>query len=340
MDKRFIFECVMALVGGFVGASVSALGSFLIFGLLGTIGFFYLITLGDNTLLLAVTGGVLFLPHVSFVGGAVAIAYARKQGVIECGKDIGRSALSLQRWDVLAVGAVAGLAGYLVNRFLGIFLYEGVDTIALTVVLIPLILKYVWSLERTNDCEGSSHAVPSPFRFFERLQKPLGKVALSVAMGVIAALLVVIFHSAEETTHYSEMLLFFLAAASLYLLFMKYSIPATHHLAAASGAVLTSWLSENGMPTEPLFLLILFGWSTTFSLLAMSAADFLKRLFFDEGDIHVDPPAMGIVVTTLVAMGLFPMIGLYKATIGVQIIVILIISISAIVINLQFLKGE
>lgn len=340
MDKRFIFECIISLIGGFVGASVSALGSFLIFGLLGAIGFFYLITVQDSSLITAVTGGVLFLPHVSFVGGAVAIAYARKKGIIECGKDIGRSAISIQRMDVLAVGALAGLAGYLCNRFLCTFLSGGVDTIALTVVIIPLTLKYVWGLSKTNDCEGSSHAVPSPFRFFERLNKPLGKVALAIVMGIIAAFLVLVFHQSEHTTHYSEMLLFFLSAASLYLVFLKYSIPATHHLAAASGATLTSWLGVHGMPVEISGVILLFLWSVTFSLLAMSVADLMKIIFFDEGDIHVDPPAMGIVITTALAMGLFPMIGIHEATVRVQVIVLGLLSFVSIVVNLKYLKSE
>lgn len=330
----------MALLGGFVGASVSALGSFLLFGLLGAIGFFYLLILGDDALLQAVTGGVLFLPHVSFIGGAVAIAYARKKEYIQCGKDIGRSAFQIKRWDVLFVGALGGLSGYLCNRFLGLFLQDGVDTIALTVVLIPLFLKYFWRMTKTNDCEGSSHAVPSPFRFFERLQKPMGKIALSIGMGIIAATLVMFFHGAEKTTHYSEMLLFFLSAASLFLLFMNYAIPATHHLAAASGAVLTAWLAVHTMPDSASSMILLYLWSITFSLFAMSAADFLKRLFFDEGDIHVDPPAMGIVVTTVVALGLFPMLGLYSAGYVFQTVVAVVIGSVSIVVNLFLLKNE
>lgn len=330
----------MALVGGFVGASVSALGSFLIFGLLGAIGFFYLIVLGDTSLLSAVTGGVIFLPHVSFIGGAIAIAYARKRNYIQCGKDIGRSALQIKRWDVLVVGAFAGLFGYLVNRFLGLFLHGGVDTIALTVVIIPMILKYFWGMTKTNDCEGSSHAVPSPFRFFERLQKPVGKIVLSIGMGVVAATLVLFFHGSEQTTHYSEMLLFFLSAASLFLLFMNYAIPVTHHLAAASGAVLTAWLTVHGMPNSVSSVLLLYCWSIAFSLFAMSSSDFLKRLFFDDGDIHVDPPAMGIVVTTVIALGLFPLLGLYNASMEIEVAIILLMSFIAIVVNLKFLNKE
>lgn len=340
MDSRFLFECVIAVIGGYVGASVSALGSFLIFGLLGAIGFFYLILMHDDSLISAVTGGVLFLPHVSFIGGAIAIAYARKIGIVECGKDVGRSAIQLQRWDILGVGALAGLLGYLVNRLLIVITNGYVDTIALTVVCIPLSLKYLWGLTKTNDCEGSSHAVPSPFRFFERLNKPLGKMLLSISMGVVAVLLVLLFHGEEKTTHYSEILLFFLSAASLYLLFMNYAIPATHHLAAASGAVLTGWLTVNGMPVSAISTIALIIWGVSFALFAMTSADFMKKLLYDEGDIHVDPPAMGIVITTAVAMGLFPTIDVYLMDLGMQMFIAGVIGFVSIIVNLKFLNNE
>lgn len=159
-------------------------------------------------------------------------------------------------------------------------------------------------------------------------------------MGVIAAFLVLIFHPMEQTTHYAEVLLFFISAASLYLIFFKLSIPATHHLAASSGAVMTIWLAINGPITTISGLLLLILWSCSFSLFAMSAADGMKKLLFDEGDIHIDPPAMGIVICTAVAMSILPQTGILSAEIVWQIVVAGGIGIVSIGANLLLLKNE
>lgn len=161
-------DCGVAFIGGCLGAAVSALGGFLLFGLIGVLGFLYLLLVHNDIWIRAVTEGVLLTPSVCFVGGVVATAYARRMNLIQCGKDIGRSFVTYRRFDILAVGGCAGLAGYLVNRGIAALLAGSVDATALTVFALPLLLKYVWRMTRTNDCEASSHAVPSPYRFFRQ----------------------------------------------------------------------------------------------------------------------------------------------------------------------------
>ncbi len=338
--KVFLFEALIALIGGFLGASISALGSFLIFGLLGLVGFLYLMILHDDTLIKSITSGVLFLPHVSFVGGAIAAAYARKEGIIECGKDIGRSFISLQRFDILWVGALAGLAGYIVNAIFSFIFRGAIESVALTVVTVPLVVKYWWGLTKTNDCDGTSHAVPSPFRFFEKLNQPIGKIVLTAVIGFIATLLAITVSQNLDTAAYAEVLLFFISATSLYLLFMKIPLPATHHLAASGGAVVIAWLSRNEFADIWGNLSILMGWGISFSFVAMSAADYMKMLLFDEGDIHIDPPAMGIVIATALGVGLFPAIKVYNAPIPIQMILSLLLSVGAIILSLKKLGEE
>ena len=48
------------------------------------------------------------------------------------------------------------------------------------------------------------------------------------------------------------------------------------------------------------------------SALGLAGADLLGRLWFDKGDIHIDPPAMGIVASTAVVLGLIPTSGVLR----------------------------
>ncbi len=87
-------------------------------------------------------------------------------------------------------------------------------------------------------------------------------------------------------------------------------------------------------------VILLILWSVAFSLFAMNIADVMKSLLFDEGDIHVDPPAMGIVLSTGLALGIFPNIGVYDLSIALQFLVIGVMALGSIGVNLRFFRGE
>lgn len=330
-----LLDCVVAIIGGCLGAALSALGGIVLFGLLGALGFLYLLVAHDDVWIAAVTGSVLLRPSVCFLGGVVAAAYARKKSLIQCGKDIGRPLASLGRPDILAVGGCAGLAGYLVNRGLHALLAGRIDTIALTVFLIPLVIKYSWRMTKTNDCEALSHAVPSPYRFFEKFSRPKGKTLVSLALGLGSSLLALGLFLLPETRPYAGMLVFFVSAMSLFLLFMGMPMPATHHFSGPAGATAIVWLTSHGGREDGWRLVLIALWGIAAAQVSMLIGDAMERLFFTEGDIHVDPPAMGIVGATAIMLGVLPLTGVYDAGTQVQIAVSLLIIVAALAFNLR-----
>ncbi|MBK8477100.1 MAG: hypothetical protein IPL39_12620 [Opitutaceae bacterium] len=166
---RLLLEMLSAFLGGALAAALGALGGFVLFGLVGVVGFLAAICTGDTHWLAALTGSVLLRPSSCFLGGVVAAAWARRRGYLRCGKDIGRPLLEFRRAELLLAGGLGGVAGWLANLGFDAVLAGRLDTVGLAVCVVPLLLKRAWDLGRSSDCAGTSHAVPSPYRFFERL---------------------------------------------------------------------------------------------------------------------------------------------------------------------------
>lgn len=331
----FLLDCGVAVIGGCMGAALSALGGFVLFGLLGVLGFLYLLVAHNDVWISAVTGSALLKPSVCFLGGVVATAYARKQGLIECGKDIGRSFISYRRFDILAVGGCAGLAGYLVNRGVDALLAGSVDTIAFTVFLIPLLLKYRWHMTKTNDCAASSHAVPSPYRFFEKFSRPSGKTLAALFVGLGTSLVTFGLFLRPETKPYAGLLVFFVSAVFLFPLFMGIPIPATHHFSGPAGAAAMAWLSSHGGSPGAAELALVTLWGITAAQIGLLTGTMMEKLFFTEGDIHVDPPAMGILVATAIMLGGLPLTGIYSAGAWTQLTFSSAVTIAALLLNVR-----
>ena len=332
-----LLNCIVAVIGGVLGAALSGLGSFVLFGLVGVLGFLYLILGQSDVFMNVVTGSIVLRPSVGFLGGCVAAAYARRRGLIKCGKDIGRSFASFDRFDILAVGGAAGLAGYVVNRAVDALFAGRFDTIALTVFAIPLFLKYAWRLTTSSDCEASSHAVPSPYRFFEKFTRPKGKVLVALIVGLCTSLLTVALYLQPMTRPYAGSLGFFASAVLLFPLFMSIPVPATHHFSGPAGIATALWLSSRDAAPAGATLAIVVLWGIAAAQVALLAADIMEKLFFTDGDIHVDPPAMAIFATTAIMVGIIPLTGVYVAGEATQAIA----ATSIIAVALAFnLRGE
>jgi hypothetical protein len=331
----FLLQCAVAAIGGCLGAALSALGGFVLLGLLGVLGFLCLLVADDGIWINAATGSALVNPGVCFLGGVVATAYARRKGLIQCGKDIGRSFLSYRRFDILAVGGCAGLAGHLLNRGFDLLLGGRVNTVALTIFLIPLFLKYLWHMTRSNDCEASSHAVPSPFRFFEKFSRPRGKTVASLVVGLSTSLVTFALFLLPATRPYAGLLMFFVSALLLFPLFMGIPIPATHHFSAPAGAAVAAWLSSHDGSPVASGLALATLWGVAAAQVGLLAGNLMEKRFFTEGDIHVDPPAMGISVATAIMLGGLPLTGVYGAGATVQVAVAATMTIAAMVFNLR-----
>jgi hypothetical protein len=329
-------EVFFAFVGGCLGASVSGLGGFVLFGLCGVIGFLCLALANQDAGLVFMLGGYLFKPSVCFLGGVVAAAYARKQGLITCGKDLGRPLVRLRRLDVLLVGGLAGIAGSIINRLLERGVGGKLDAAAMTVFAVSMAIKYAFGLSKSSDCAAASHAVHSPYRFFERLARPAEKTGLSLLIGLAAATLTWRLCLDPRTVQFAGLLAFCISAVILCFLYLSVPVPATHHFSGPAAVAVITWMAcHGGIISGGFEVLVVLLWGVAAAQFSMLSADAMGRLFFDEGDMHVDPPAMGIMLSTAVIMGVLPFTGMYLATTGTQVAVSACFILACATVNLR-----
>jgi hypothetical protein len=268
---------LVAFAGGAIGAAYGANASFIVTGVFVLIGVAVAAGGGGKDFIGAVAFGPLFGPHVGFAGGAAAAAYAARRGLIPSGRDLGVGLAGTNRPDVLLVGGLFGVAGYILQSLLGISpIGKLTDTIALTVVLSAVIVRLLLGKsglfgKRTPDAKWL------PFQH-DTLQLLTLGTALGLSSAYCAKLL-----GAEKG---GDVVGFGLAAFGLLFLHTGTTVPVWHHIALPAAIAV-------GMTGGSLWAGTLAGIAGAF------LGEIYARIFLVNGDTHIDPPAAAIATMTL-----------------------------------------
>lgn len=139
------FWLIAAAFGGFFGAAIGALQSFILCGLTVLLGVMGLFGNSAATFISYVPFGPVFGPHIAFAGGVAAVAYASKRGQAN-GKDIVTPLITLKRVDVLLVGAGFGMFGYVLHAAVAAIPWFGghTDSVAVTVIISALVARFAF----------------------------------------------------------------------------------------------------------------------------------------------------------------------------------------------------
>ncbi len=220
--------------------------------------------------------GIFLGPHITFGGGVAAAIYAKKRGHMETG-DITIPLIKFNDVNVLFVGGIFGVLGYVINYLL-ILAKVPTDTIALTVVLTAMIARLLFSDKGLTPSLKSGNT-----NYF-----PVGdslKISIFIGLAVGAV-------SAYYAINTGDVVLgWALSAVGLIFVQMGSGGYAFHHTAIVSAIA--------GTTTGNIYLGILFG------IVASLLADVLGALFNREADSHIDPPALSIFILTTVIILLF-----------------------------------
>ncbi|PSP82852.1 hypothetical protein BRC83_08555 [Halobacteriales archaeon QS_1_68_17] len=304
-----------ALAGEALGAAIGAYPALSVAGLVIVAGEAVHLAGGDRTLTALVGLGPAFGPHVAFAGGVAATAYAARRGYLDTdfayheAKHV--TAALGTRPDVLLVGAAFGLLGHVLAR---VSATSGipVDPVMASIVVSGFVHRIVLGYPLIGTVRGGLLDM-SPFERGERRaavdggtatldrddlsdrryavepwlphQYEWGGVAVSgLFVGLFAAFLSV------RTS--SPFLAFGIAAATLLFLDLEGDgrVPVTHHMALPAGLAA---LGVAGMGT-PVALVA----GGLFGLLSGVVAELGQRTLYAHADTHLDPSALGIVVTT------------------------------------------
>lgn len=360
MGALFIVAMIIAaFAGGVLGASIGSLPSFVFMG--------FVIVGGEAVRILAINmaGGELvellggytfdlafgafFGPHIAFAAGAAASAYAAKKAYMEpdfggnwgyhSGKNI-LIAFGGKHTDVLVVGGLFGVLGFLVFFVSDQLLSAPWDPIAMGVVLSALAHRLVFRYKVIGTVRGANLFDLGPFEREEMRETDgtagsprerlnaepwlpwyykWGNVAIiSLAFGVLGGLTFFFTGSMFLAFGFSAATLVFLnlGIAEDFRIF-QVPVPVTHHVTLPASTAVAAYAGFGTGPkiaeihAEVLLLeAVLIG--AVFGLIGGLLGEAAQRIFYTHGDTHWDPPATSIVLTTFL-IAVLHMIGVFAS---------------------------
>ncbi|MDK7230497.1 hypothetical protein [Pauljensenia sp. UMB1177] len=288
-----LFWLLMAAAGGVFGTMIGANYAFSFTGVTILLGFGVAAATGSTTVLDYVSFGPAFGPHIAFAGGVAAAAYAAKKGYLKSGgKDINSPLAGLGKPDVLLIGALFGVGGYLFQKLVALVPWFGThtDSVAFTVVCSGILVRVIFGKT------GVFHSITKPegtTRWLDWQETPGQLLTVSAFAGLfasgIATMLVgyiapnsangdVIIANAQAIPFGISALCIFFVAGGL-------KFPVTHHMTISAGLAAVLFFNATGSG----MLAVLVG--TCFGVLAGFAGEYFARWTYAHGDTHIDPPA-------------------------------------------------
>ena len=298
-----ILGLIAAFGGGVFAASIGALPAFIMTGVFAVVGAVAgMCGAGDasNILVNYIAFGSFFGPHVSFAAGVAAAAYAKKKGYSENGADIVACASCYNKADVLLIGGVFGVIGYLIKELIIANLFGGTispqlvtDAPGITVFLSGVIVRLVFGGKLRTGKETFSKG---------------DGLATTVMIGigyslVVAGIYVWAVNSGVPVEGFGglyHVLIFGTAAVGLFFAEMGQAFFGCHHIViiAAEATVQSYARMQN------LYVSLVIG--VIFGLIAALLAVFEGHVLNSGTDSHIDPPAFAIFIMTFVVNACFP----------------------------------
>ncbi|MDO4977666.1 MAG: hypothetical protein Q4E53_10435 [Eubacteriales bacterium] len=116
-----VFALLAAFGGGCFAAAIGGVESFVFTGIFAILG--SALSMGGveigGTIVGSIAFGPFFVPAVAFTGAVGAAAYAKKRGYMENGADIVTCLSTLNQADVILVGGVVGVIGWICLQVVG-----------------------------------------------------------------------------------------------------------------------------------------------------------------------------------------------------------------------------
>ena len=297
-----IFNLIAAFGGGAFAASIGALPAFIMTGVFAVVG--AAVSMAGaadagNILVNYFAFGSFFGPHIAFAGGVAAAAYAKKKGISDNGADIATACAGHNAPDVLIVGGIFGVIGFLFKELVVMNLFAGTisprlvtDAPGITVFLSAILVRLVFGGKlRTGDKTISQG----------------GALGNTIVIGICYSLLVagVYFAGLEvvpiETFASSYHVLIF-GMAAIGLVFAEIGQPffGCHHIVIIAAETAVQCYNNTGNAWMAVIMAIVFG------TISAIICDVETNLINSGSDSHIDGPACAIFIMTFVVNACFP----------------------------------
>lgn len=292
-----IMALIAAFGGGVIGAYMGALPAFIMTGIYALVG--AVLTAAGVSGDVAVgffAFGSFVGPHIAFAGGVAAAAYAGRRGKLESGADIGTSLNGLGAPDVLLVGGVFGVLGFLIHYLISNLPGIGVagpvttDLPGITVFILGVVARLVFGKTGlTGKYTGTGKR-----SWFSTGSALTSNVVLGGGIGIIVSFLAASLKNNGLEAAYGifPIVCFGFAAISLIFAQTGSATPATHHIFLP--AALAATVGINAWGNAGAILGVIFG------ILGALLGDLAAKVFNSYCDSHIDPPATAIFILTIV----------------------------------------
>jgi hypothetical protein len=316
MDFSFLW-LVAAFGGGIFGAAVGGLPAFVFTGIAAVVGAGLTAYAGDGGAFSGlVAWGPVLGPQIAFAGGVAAVAYAAKRGLHADGKDIGSALMGLNRPDVLLIGGLFGVVGYLLWwAFANLPMIGDVgatNPIALSIVVNGMLVRYIFGKKGAfgKVPKGVNRWVASDAGAWLPWQNsPLQLLVFGTGVGLAVS------WTAVQNPALAAVWFGF-AAISLVFLHQGSKAPVWHHPALAAEQVIA--LGAVAGATVSIW------WGVAFAIFATFLGDFYGMLVTAFADTFIDPPSVTLF-TTFTLMAILKSVGAFKTndtvSLGIAVVV-------------------
>lgn len=281
-----IISIIAAFGGGVIGAYLGAVPAFIMTGVFALVG--AVTGIGFATGVMAF--GVFLSPAVAFGGGVAAAAYAGKKGKLASGADVTSALNGLGSPDVLVVGGIFGIIGWLcqyaASRIPAGF---GTDNPGVGVIIVGIISRLVFGktgiLGKYENGEKKQLITSSALG---------NNLVLGAALGLVIGC---IYAGAPADVRPNlAVIVFGFSAITLAFAVMGLATPATHHITLPSALGAAAFCAVMGGSAAGAII-----GGIVFGVLGSILGDFFGNLLNSHCDSHIDPPACTIVTLTFLA---------------------------------------
>ena len=269
------FMAVFSFGVGILGAMFGGIQTFICTGFAGIVVYILKAAGIEPTLLGDSVLNTLLLPAIIFNGSAVATAAAARRYPQIKGWDITRSLIFTHDPLVMLVGGAAGMGGYLLFSLLTHIGFPA-DAGSVSIVVFGIITRLTLSTGRKWNPDATTYYREEGVRYW---------IFQTINCLAVATVFAFILHEAGPQFYgvgfsISALLLIFGYAGD------GQKVPTTHQITNIVGVTL-------GLTGGNMILAILFG------LLANTIYLVFSKYFNEDCSTHIDGPAVGIAVTTL-----------------------------------------
>lgn len=300
-----ILNLIAAFGGGAFAAAIGGLPAFIltgVFAVVGAVAGMCGAADASNVLVNFMAFGSFFGPHIAFAGGVAASAYAKKKGLTENGADIATANAGFNAPDVLVVGGVFGVIGFLFKELVVANLFAGTisprlvtDAPGFTVFCSAILVRLVFG----GKLKTGNNAISKGSAFTNVIVIGI-TYSLMVAGVYLAALEAGV--PAEAFGGLYHVLIFGMAAVGLVFAEIGQPFFGCHHIVIIAAETVVQCYNTTGNMWMALIMAVVFG------TISAIICDVETNLINSGSDSHIDGPACAILIMTFVVNACFPVL--------------------------------